>query len=159
MGRTQGGNNNAYCQDNETSWIDWDAADQDLIEFTAWMIRLRREYPQLRERYWPVEGRADHGLGAAAAWYHRDGTEMTPALWQDTGRYVFGLATKPRGEDGAELLLLLNSEAADVPFALPAGSWQSILDTGQRDGRPDAAVATGRILLKSRSLSLLLRAG
>jgi glycogen debranching enzyme GlgX len=158
LGRTQRGNNNAYCQDNEVSWYDWAAVDEELLEFTAWMIRLRREYPQLRERFWAAEagpsaGRPADGRGGVVTWYHRDGAVMTPAHWQDTGRYVFGMAVATPGQPN--LLLLLNSEAGDAPFDLPAGEWHAILDTGQRDGRPDTPAVSGRIVLKARSLSLL----
>ncbi len=153
LGRTQGGNNNAYCQDNEVSWYDWAGADQELLEFTAWMSRLRREHPQLRDRHWLREARPKEVADGTVTWYHRDGAEMTAEHWQGTGRYVFGMAVTAPGQP--DLLLLLNSEAGDWPFTLPGRDWRVILDTGQRDGRPEVQTVSGRILLKARSLALL----
>ena len=63
FGRTQHGNNNAYCQDNEISWFDWQTADADLLEFTRQLIRLRREHPTFRRRHWLL-GRPPHGRAA-----------------------------------------------------------------------------------------------
>ncbi len=78
-GRTQHGNNNAYCQDNETSWHDWDNVDEDLLEFTRRLIALRREHPVLRRRRWfqglPIRGSVDLG------WFKPDGAEMGDDDW------------------------------------------------------------------------------
>jgi hypothetical protein len=84
---------------------------------------------------------------------------MTPTQCDDSGRYVFGMRLGARGDGESDLLLLLNGEAADAMFLLPDGSWQPVLDTGQRDGRPEAGrPIEARILLKARSLTLLERA-
>ena len=187
MGRTQGGNNNAYNQDNETSWFDWKTADEELIEFTAWLIRLRRQYPQLRSVNWLDHARAgDGGTGSSAgsehvsegsgdvdgeerdadfqrsrraigaAWLHRSGSGMTGRQWEEDGRYLFGLRLDSPVPTDSCLLVLLNAEAGDATFHLPAGRWQVILDTGLRDGKPPATLATEeRILLKARSVTVL----
>ncbi len=161
LGRTQRGNNNAYNQDNDISWFDWSSADDDLIEYTRWLIALRAQYPQLRRTHWlhhRSPGSGEHVPGDAI-WLHRLGREMTPAQWEESGRYVFGLRLSPREAHDADLLMLLNAEASDAMFHLPGGGWQLVLDTGQRDGRPERqALAEERILLKSRSLTLLERA-
>ena len=156
MGRTQRGNNNAYTQDNEIGWIDWGSADDDLVAFTAWMIRLRGLYPQLRGRLWL------HGHGAGhdsreAVWFNRLGEEMTAQQWQSIGRYVFGLQLGAHAPDESDLLLLFNSEAADALFQVPPGRWRMVMDSGQRDGRPEQDVQEDRVLLKARSLTLLQR--
>ena len=69
IGRTQGGNNNAYCQDNEVSWTDWDEADPDLLEFTRRLIRLRTEHPSLRRR------------GVVLAEIHRTNADLPDSAW------------------------------------------------------------------------------
>jgi glycogen debranching enzyme GlgX len=159
MGRTQRGNNNAYNQDNDISWFDWRSADAELVEFTAWLIGLRRRYPQLRSTHWLHHHAPGGGPGETqdAVWLHRQGSEMTAAQWEDGGRYVFGLQLAARRPEESDLLLLLNAEATDAMFYLPAGNWQPIMDTGSRDGRPGAGAqaAEARILLKARSLTLL----
>ncbi|MBA3478526.1 MAG: glycogen debranching protein GlgX [Lautropia sp.] len=161
LGRTQRGNNNAYNQDNEISWFDWRSAEGGLIDFTAWVISLRRQYPQLRSRHWldhrgPVAGEP---AAAEATWMNRLGAQMTAAEWEENGRYVFGLKLCAREPDQVDLLLLFNAQAGDVIFHLPAGHWQLVLDTGQRDGRPeDPARAGETLLLKARSLTLLQQA-
>jgi isoamylase len=81
FGRTQGGNNNAYCQDNATSWLDWAAADPALLEFTRQLIRLRREHPGYRRRRW-FQGRPIRGVGVAdIGWFKPDGDPMTDDDW------------------------------------------------------------------------------
>ena len=158
LGRTQRGNNNAYNQDNEISWFDWAAIDEELVEFTGWMIRLRQQYPQLRRSRWLH----DRGPGSSkpsphdAIWFNRLGGEMTAAQWEDSGRYVFGLQPGSGGPGEPALLMLLNAQAADSVFHTPPGHWRMIMDTGQRDGRPAGPdLVEGRILLKARSLTLL----
>ena len=85
-GRTQGGNNNAYCQDNEISWVDWrpDDAWLDVYEITKAALRLRREHPALRQRHW-FEGRPDHRAAARRTWpgCTPTGREMTGDDWHD----------------------------------------------------------------------------
>jgi isoamylase len=78
-GRTQGGNNNAYCQDNEISWHDWEHADQDLLDFTRLLIALRREHPVLRRRRY-LQGHLIHGC-AEIGWCKPDGAEMSDEDW------------------------------------------------------------------------------
>ena len=107
-GRTQGGNNNAYGQDNEISWIDWrpDDAWLDVYEITKTALRLRRDHPALRQRHW-FEGRPTiRGGPKDLIWLHPSGREMTAADWHDDGLRSFGMAVSgdplrspgPRGE-------------------------------------------------------------
>ena len=87
MGRTQGGNNNAYCQDDEVSWVDWDLAawQRDLLEFAQLLVRLRREHPVLRHRHF-FEGRAAVPGGPKdLAWFAPDGSEVNEDLWWSPG--------------------------------------------------------------------------
>src|SRR6185295_15168329 len=83
IGRTQGGNNNAYCQDNEISWFDWGAVDEPFLAFTAELIALRRAHPVFRRRKW-FHGRALHGEGVVdIGWFKLDGSEMDEGDWRD----------------------------------------------------------------------------
>ena len=121
-GRTQRGNNNAYCQDNETSWIDWrpDDAWLDVYEITKAALRLRREHPALRQRHW-FEGRPTiRGGPKDLAWLHPTGREMTADDWHDPdlraiGMFVSGAPLRspgPRGEQQVDksFVLWFNSD-------------------------------------------------
>ena len=96
IGRTQHGNNNAYCQDNEISWFDWDSVDEELLAFTSRLIALRREHPVLRRRRWfqglPIRGLVDIG------WFRPDGAEMGDDDW-DAGYAKLGRPVPERRGD------------------------------------------------------------
>jgi glycogen debranching enzyme GlgX len=134
-GRTQGGNNNAYTQDNEVSWIDWrpDDAWLDIYEVTKTALRLRREHPALRQRHY-LEGRpAAPGGPKDLAWIHPEGREMTGADWSDGGLHQFGMflsgeplrAPGPRGEQlqDASFLIWFNAHPEPGTVALPDQDW------------------------------------
>ena len=76
IGRSQNGNNNGYCQDNEISWFDWESADKDLLEFTRQLIQLRKEHPVFHRRRW-FQGRPIHAQVTDIGWFTPDGAEMT----------------------------------------------------------------------------------
>ncbi|MCA1692984.1 MAG: glycogen debranching protein GlgX, partial [Actinobacteria bacterium] len=120
MGRTQGGNNNAYCQDNEISWYDWDLDDDehDLLEFTRRLVALRREHPVFHRRGF-FHGRPIHGSGLAdIAWFAPDGHEMTAQEWSSGRVHALGMFCNgdelaepgPRGEHLVDesFLVLIN---------------------------------------------------
>src|SRR6202012_912459 len=93
FGRTQSGNNNAYCQDNEISWIDWnlDNAAQDLIKFTQSLIAIRNKYPVLRRTRF-LTGELNEELGIRdVTWINANGSEMQEANWKDAGMKCFGM--------------------------------------------------------------------
>ena len=134
-GRTQGGNNNAYAQDNETSWIDWrpDDAWLDVYEITKTALRLRREHPALRQRHW-FEGRPTMlGGPKDLAWLHPAGREMTGDDWHDptlraVGMFVSGeplRAPGPRGEQQVDksFVLWFNSDWLPQRVTLPENDW------------------------------------
>ncbi|MDQ1600600.1 MAG: isoamylase [Actinomycetota bacterium] len=141
-GRTQRGNNNAYCIDDETSWLSWDHApwQQDLLAWTQALVTLRREHPVLRHDEF-FEGRPARADGVKdIAWFCADGAEMTPERWFQHDLRVLGLylsAADPAGgrEPARSLLVLLNTGRDDVPVRLPALPWGSsydvLLDTSQ----------------------------
>ncbi len=121
LGQTQRGNNNAYCQDNETSWIDWDRADATLIDFTARLVALRRELEPLHEGWYRGElnGNGVHDI----AWRRADGAALDTADWHDTRARTLAIVL-----DGC-WLLLVNAEADDHAFALPPGAWELRIDS------------------------------
>ncbi|MDF1606493.1 glycogen debranching protein GlgX [Nocardioides sp. YIM 152315] len=134
-GRTQRGNNNAYAQDNETSWIDWrpDDAWLDVYEITKTALRLRREHPALRQRHW-FEGRPTiRGGPKDLAWLHPSGREMTGDDWHDpnlraVGMFVSGAPLRspgPRGEQQADksFMLWFNSDWLPQRLTIPENDW------------------------------------
>lgn len=170
-GRTQRGNNNAYGQDNEVSWIDWrpDDAWLDVYEITKTALRLRREHPALRQRHW-FEGRPTiEGGPKDLVWLHPSGREMSPEDWHDDGLQTIGMfvsadplrAPGPRGEQqrDASFMIWLNAGGEDVEVWLPENNWvhagEVVLSTN-----PDVAVgspvATGTgAQLQARSVLVL----
>ena len=145
IGRTQHGNNNAYCQDNEISWFDWNLTDweRQLLDFTREMIRIRREQPVLRRRKF-FQGRRVPGTDAKdVAWLRPDAHEMTQHDWQQSFVRVLGMQLAGRGADmlddqgspveGDTLLILMNASANAISFRLPVaahgGQWELWLDT------------------------------
>jgi glycogen debranching enzyme GlgX len=134
-GRTQRGNNNPFCQDNEISWIDWtpDDAWLDLYELTRTALALRKQHPALRQRHW-FEGRPTmRGRAKDLAWLHPSGREMSGDDWYDDALGVVGMFVSgdplrspgPRGEQQRDksFMIWLNSEAAAVDVDLPANAW------------------------------------
>ncbi len=142
LGRTQRGNNNAYCQDNELSWIDWSAVDEDLLAFTSRLIRLRTQHPVFRRRRFFTGARDDDGV-PDIAWLRADGAPMGDGDWNHAtvralAVFVNGQAITepgPRGEavDDDSFLLLLNPGGEAMRFTLPdtlsAKEWLPLLDT------------------------------
>jgi glycogen debranching enzyme GlgX len=134
-GRTQRGNNNAYGQDNEISWIDWrpDDAWLDVYEITKTALRIRRDHPALRQRHW-FEGRPTiKGGPKDLIWMHPTGREMTADDWHDDGLASVGMFVSgdplrspgPRGEQlrDASFVIWLSASAHDVEVTLPKNDW------------------------------------
>ena len=134
-GRTQQGNNNAYGQDNEISWMDWrpDDAWLDLYEFTKAALRLRREHPALRQRHF-LEGRpAITGGPKDLAWIHPEGREMTDSDWYDEGLHTLGMfvsgdplrAPGARGEQlhDSSFMIWFNAHPKPGKATLPVQEW------------------------------------
>ena len=163
IGRTQHGNNNAYCQDSELSWLAWppDAEAQRRLEFVRRLIRLRLRNAAFRRG----TVAPDAGDGAPdLAWLAPSGGEMTEAAWRDPDHPAFGLrlsgAAAEPGESSDAFLVLLNAGADAAPFSLPAAGthrhWEPVLDT--RDWEPPAPLPLGpRAVypLEGRSLAVL----
>ncbi|HEX3034291.1 MAG TPA: glycogen debranching protein GlgX, partial [Thermodesulfobacteriota bacterium] len=131
IGRTQHGNNNAYCQDNKISWVDWnlDERKSDLLEFTRYVIHLSNEHPVLHRRKF-LQGRKIRGSEVKdLTWFRPDGKEMTEEGWSNPETRCFGLRLAGDAIDEFDergnrivddtLLILLNSHYESVPFVLP----------------------------------------
>jgi isoamylase len=149
LGRSQSGNNNVYAQDSELSWVDWDGADRGLIEFTAALVRLRREHPTFRRARF-FDGRPVRRGSAERwpdlEWLRPSGESMEPEDWEtDFGRAIGmflngqGIAGRgPRGERVVDrsFLVYFSADDSDVEVVLPALSeltWDVIVDTSAED--------------------------
>ncbi|HET9058824.1 MAG TPA: glycogen debranching protein GlgX [Acidimicrobiales bacterium] len=159
MGRTQQGNNNAYCQDNEISWYDWENIDKDLLAFTKEAIALRRANQALRPRQY-LKG-PEGGPGQMVL-YRPDGKQMSSEDWQDPQAHALMVALDGRQIEDAEgetssdrFLLLLNAHYEPVKFSIPPGraQWQTVLTTGLVEDTPKV---TGRRTISVGARSFLL---
>ena len=176
LGRTQRGNNNAYCQDSELTWIDWDDADSQLLDFTRALTAFRARHQVFhRRRYFtgrPVESRSVDAPLPDLAWYTPDGREMTDDDWgNDFGRavalFVNGDGIKERGAYGQRhvddsFLILFNAHDAALDFTVPGDEfgkkWQQVISTadpGPEGGRVFGAGAV--VTVPDRSLLVLER--
>ena len=170
MGRTQQGNNNAYCQDNELSWLDWspEGRDESLFEFTRRLIALRKAHPIFRRRAF-FQGRPLKGSGARdILWITPAGIEMSDDEWDHhharcLGMLLYGDALDERDERGRTItddafLVLLNAYHDSLSFALPAppagDRWLAVLDTA-RDEPGGAYHGADAYPLQGRSLAVL----
>ena len=146
LGKTQSGNNNAYCQDNEISWIDWERADQDLLDFTRNVIRLRRQHPAFRRPRW-FRGQPVKGAGLDdIVWFLPSGKEMTDDNWshdfaKSLAIFLNGKGLQTVNEEGKTIeddhfYLIFNAHSGDLDFTLPpepyGKEWTLLLDTGGR---------------------------
>jgi glycogen operon protein len=169
LGRTQQGNNNAYCQDGEISWFDWDDVDEGLLGFARRLIALRREHPVFRRRRWfqgrPIRGTVD------LAWFKVDGTEMDDADWtvdfaQSLGLFLNGDAIPhrdPRGQPVVDdsFMLLFNAHAEPLEWTVPSGCggpWHHVLATADDQLDPELELAAGdTVKVPGRSVLVLCR--
>jgi glycogen operon protein len=157
LGHNQGGNNNPYCQDNPITWIDWNRADTALIEFSARLVQLRRQWLPLGAEWF--SGRPDAQGRVDLRWQRANGQEPGEPHWHDTVSRVLGAHVAGPGRGGAPLMLLFNAGGGDAQFALPAGAWRVLLDTA-RPGPDDGELVntvfdTCKVL--ARSVLLLVR--
>ncbi|MFJ4824046.1 glycogen debranching protein GlgX [Streptomyces bacillaris] len=174
MGRTQGGNNNAYCQDNEIGWLDWSLLEQpewrELTALTARVLRLRQTHPVLRRRaFFSGRAQAPDGL-RDLAWFARDGREMTEGDWYapaaTLGLYLSGRDIPGRDARGEPVtddsfLAVLHAGAEPVAFELPEAPWaeryELVLDTSREDqAEPPGTVLEGGTELTVPARSVLL---
>lgn len=158
IGRSQGGNNNAYCQDNAINWIDWSTSDAKLLAFTRRVLALRASYRPLDNQRW-YDGVADSKGIPDLTWYDEHGEPMGAAAWQEAGQRTLicligraGLATSP-------LLLLINGDEANCRFRLPRGPWRPELDSSSSESMPvGSAIETAHFDLAGHSLAVFTAA-
>jgi isoamylase len=165
-GRTQGGNNNAWCQDNEISWFNWEQCDPELLAFSRRLIALRLAHPVFRRTKF-FEGKGEH---LPDVWWMRpDGRRMTRRDWDNTesraiGVFLNGEELKAETKDGEEVrdesfLLLFNAHFEDITFRLPArrfgAHWEVVLTTGRFEG--DRLTPGADVLVETRSIAVLRR--
>ncbi|MBB4864776.1 glycogen operon protein [Pseudomonas nitritireducens] len=166
--RTQQGNNNVYCQDNELGWVDWNLDDEghELLAFSRRLIRLRQAYPILRRGRFLV-GEYNEELGVRdVTWLAPEGEEMTEERWHDPQRRSLGMLLDGRAQPtgirrsggDATLLLLLNAGHEGVDFLLPQTAqgreWQYLLDTAEPEGHERSWEFGSAYPLGARSLAL-----
>ncbi|MFC3835599.1 MULTISPECIES: glycogen debranching protein GlgX [Deinococcus] len=167
FGRTQGGNNNAYCQDNEISWYDWTNLDEGLLAFTKKVIALRKAHPALHRRKF-FSGRTIRGEDVRdLVWLRFDGGQMTDEDWNNPQTQSMGLFLDGDGLDDVDaqgqpmvddhLLLLLSATHIDLPFVLPGlggcTEWELLLDTTD-DAAGGSEQAGEETTLHARSVKL-----
>jgi len=154
LGHSQGGNNNPYCQDNPITWIAWDSADQDLIDYTAHLLRLRKRLQPLAARWYTglPDSRGRHDL----SWLRRTGEPMAPDQWNNRMSRIMAAWINAPGRGGQALLMLINGRDMDATFVLPRGQWVCELDSTTADGRSSWRQTDNMpYLLPARSLLLM----
>ncbi|TML85937.1 MAG: glycogen debranching protein GlgX [Actinobacteria bacterium] len=171
FGRSQYGNNNAWCQDNEISWFRWEEADLELTEFTKRLIELRKDHPVFRRSRF-LTGREVLGSGLPDVWWFRpDGRRMTQRDWQRGDAYTLGVFLNgqeipTRGPDGSPIvddsfLLLFNAHYEPVTFALPTrrfgARWVVDLGTAESPADGEEFPARAQVTVSDRGLLVLRR--
>lgn len=176
MGRTQAGNNNVYCQDNELSWVNWNlnATQQDLLHFTRKVIKLRKDHPVLRRRRF-FYGDAAHGGESKLqeiGWLRPSGEHMRDEDWtawyaRSLMVYVNGHAISEPNLHGEKIvdksfLLLVNASEEDIEFTIPteptgsSKAWKVVIDTQPTRGLPRKLKPKAKVEVESHSLCLLM---
>jgi glycogen operon protein len=163
IGHSQQGNNNAYCQDNALSWLDWQTADRGLADFAARLIAARRRYRALRRGSWysgaeQLDGQPD------ITWLQAGGGAFIDAAW-DSGQRCIGIRMgapssdaagdeADKGAGGETCLLLVNAQAQAVDFVLPRGTWRVLIDSADPAVRPHDV--TGGTAVPAHAVVLLV---
>jgi glycogen operon protein len=169
IGHTQQGNNNAYCQDNDISWLDWKDADHTLMEFTRRLVAFRSDHPAFRRRGWfqgkPIKGRGLEDIG----WFLPDGQEMTDENWNHgfaKSLAIFlnggGLGyVGPKGEHITDdnFYIIFNAHDGAIEYHLPAkisdATWMKVLDTAEDEPEEHHIDEKAPVCVQGRSLVLL----
>ncbi|OBI35757.1 glycogen debranching protein GlgX [Mycobacterium colombiense] len=175
LGRTQNGNNNGYCQDNELTWIDWDSADTGLLEFTRTVSALRAEHPVFRRRRFfsgkPLGRRGQDGL-PDIAWFTPEGAEMTDEDWgagfaKSVTVFMNGHGIPDRDPRGQRVLddsflLCFNAHYEPIEFTLPpkefGASWRVVVFTGPEETTPADEVPGGGTFTVEAHTAVVLQA-
>ncbi len=155
LGHTQSGNNNAYCQDNPVTWLDWTQADPSMMEWVSGLVALRRECAALRQGTW-LTGHTDRQGCTDVVWLHPEGRSMTEADWH-TGRGDHAMAVMLCAR-GQTALLLINPDEDDRRFLWPslaaATRWQRRACSAQGAFTPEFSAATDAVACPSRTVQV-----
>jgi isoamylase len=160
FGRTQRGNNNAYCQDNEISWVDWRlrSTNHDLLEFVRLLAQLRRLHVEFRRETF-LKGAASRAAVKDVKWLNVHGAEMTQSEWQDSSLRTLGMWFGEHSGSAEHLLLLVNSAGSEHSFGLPAapadGPWICLFDTALQGIGANSLGGARSYALKAHSVALL----
>jgi glycogen operon protein len=173
IGRTQRGNNNAYCQDNGISWVNWTLgpSEKELLEFTRFMVDFRKKHPILNQGKFFHGNIVKHNGFKDLIWFRKDGNEMTNGDWQNGSLLSMGLIKsgdnltiiRRRGKPGYEntLMLLLNAEPGEAEFVIPsfgiAEKWQTVIETASSRGPkgPRRLRSGYKYIMAGRSLTVM----
>lgn len=171
LSRTQNGNNNAYCQDNEISWINWAEADKEMMQFTKKLIHFRAKHPTFRRRRW-FQGQPIKGIGVEdIGWFQPDGSEMTEEHWnQDFAKsmavFLNGQGIRSVGPKGDQIVddsfyIIFNAHHEPLEFKLPSRKygthWIKVVDTTNAfvGDESEEYKAKDSIAVESRSIIVL----
>lgn len=171
IGKSKGGNNNTYCQDNEISWLNWESADHQLLGFTQKLIHFRKSHPVFCKRGW-FKGQPIKGIGLEdIAWFMPNGSEMEEEHWREDfarslGVFLNGKGIRTKGARGETILddsfyIIFNGSDHSIDFKLPpakfALQWEIIINTDQEDFVQDGPQydAEATIPVEGRSVLLL----
>lgn len=171
LGRTQKGNNNAYCQDNEISWVNWETVDEELLEFTRSLIRMQKNHPVFCRRKW-FQGQLIKGRGVTdIAWFLPEGTEMEQKHWEEThakslAMFLYGKGIRSEDAQGRPIIddsfyVIFNAHYEVVMYTLPekkwAPDWTRILDTNdpKLQKGPKEYSSGGHLAVEGRSVVVL----
>jgi isoamylase len=172
LSRSQLGNNNAYCQDNDISWFDWDDADEELFDYARALVQFRRRHPVFRRRRW-FHGRPIYGEVSDIAWFRPDGSQMTEEDWQSGFAKSLGVFLNGRGIASPDargeplvddsFLIFFNAHYEAMAFTIPEGEWGErwamALDTATGapvgEGGDDVHKAGDHVEVEARALVML----
>lgn len=171
ISRTQKGNNNTYCQDNELSWLNWDKMDNSLLKFSRELIHFRKKHPVFRRRHW-FKGRAIHGRTEDIGWFSVSGEEMEESSWgegyaKSVGIFLNGKALFMKNPWGRKItddsfFLIFNAHYEPLDFILPKNTWSRewkvIIDTTEGFIKEGKRINAGdNVKVKDRSIIVLLK--
>jgi len=170
LGRTQGGNNNAYCQDNEISWINWETADQTLLEFTSKLIRLRNEHSVFSRKYWFRGDKVAEGEAEDIAWFLPDGQQMAEEHWNEgfaksvavflNGKGLHAVDSEGKRVEDDSFYIIFNAHSESIPYQLPkdkyGAEWELVLTTHNSGQQEAEHFKAGEVMeIEGRSVVLL----
>jgi glycogen operon protein len=172
IGKSQRGNNNAYCQDNDISWLDWEHGDKELLAFTRMMIQLRHDHPNFRRRRWFMSRKIHGNEAEDIAWFNFDGSLMSEEHWNtDFAKslmvYLNGNSIPTPDERGNKIsdqdfLVLFNASEIGLPFKMPeeryGKAWKKLFDTDENASDEKLYRPGEEMPLEARALAVLMRA-